>query len=120
MKRGKCLVCGTIKNHFINVQDGKRGGSLLNKAINNLPFEMHLPGHDFTGPDTKKKKKTKRLNPDLTPKDWSKPINRVDKAVYHHDVCYLQNNDTATRNVVCDKHMLKEIEGIYIQRFGKN
>ena len=71
---------------------------------------MHLPGHNFTGPGTKL---NKRLNPDLTPKKWSKPINRVDKAAYHHDVCYLKNNDTATRNAVCDKNMLKELKGIY-------
>ena len=71
---------------------------------------MHLPGHNFTGPGTKL---NKRLNPDLTPKKWSKPINRVDKATYHHDLCYLKNNDTATRNTVCDKNMLKELEGIY-------
>ena len=71
---------------------------------------MHLPGHNFTGPGTKL---NKRLNPDLTPKKWSKPINRVDKAAYHHDICYLKNNDTATRNAVCDKNMLKELDGIY-------
>ena len=71
---------------------------------------MHLPGHNFTGPVTKFKK---RLNPDLTRKKWSKPLNRVDKAAYHHDICYLKNEDTATRNAVCDKNMLKELEGIY-------
>ena len=71
---------------------------------------MHLPGHNFTGPGTKL---NKRLNPDLTPKSWSKPVNRVDKAAYHHDLCYLKNNDTATRNAVCDKNMLKELKGIY-------
>ena len=71
---------------------------------------MHLLGHNFTGPGTKL---NKRLNPDLTPKSWSKPVNRVDKAAYHHDVCYLKNNDTATRNEVCDKNMLKELKCIY-------
>ena len=71
---------------------------------------MHLLGHNFTGPGTKLKK---RLKPDLTPKEWSKPVNRVDKAAYHHDVCYLKNDDTATRNAVCDRNMLKELKGIY-------
>ena len=107
MKRGTCVVCRTTKTQFIKAPTG---GSLLNKAINNLPVEMHLPGHNFTGPGTKL---NKRLNPDLTPKKWSKPINRVDKAAYHHDLCYLKNNDVATRNAVCDKNMLKELEGIY-------
>ena len=97
----KRVICGTIKTHFIKA---RKGGSLLNKAINNLPFEMHLPGHNFAGPGTKLKK---RLNPDLTPKNWSKPINRVDEAAYHHDVCYSKNNDTATRNAVCDKKYVK-------------
>ena len=110
MKRGTCVICvicGTVKTQLIKAQ---KGGSLLNKAINNLPFEMHLPGHNFTGPGTKL---NKRLNQDFTPKKWSKPINRVDKAAYHHDVCFLKNDDTATRNAVCDKNMLKELKGIY-------
>ena len=77
---------------------------------------MHLPGHNFTGPSTKLKK---RLNLDLTPKKWSKPFNRVDKAAYHHDICYLKNDGTATRNTVCDKNMLKELEGIYNPTLGE-
>ena len=57
MKQGTRLICGMTKTQFIKVQ---QGGSLLNKAIYNLPFEMHLPGHNF--------KLKKRLNPKLTPK----------------------------------------------------
>ena len=107
MKRGKCSVCGTTKTQFVK---SSKGGSLLNKMINSLPVEMHLLGHNFTGPGTKL---NKRLNKDLTPKAWSKPINRIDKAAYHHDICYLKNNDTATRNKVCDKNMLEEMKNIY-------
>ena len=32
MKRRTCVICGTTKTQFIKVQ---KGGSLLNKAINN-------------------------------------------------------------------------------------
>ena len=115
MKRGSCAICGTTKMQFIKAKakPGKavaKGGSILNKMINNLPVEMHLLGHNFTGPGTKL---NKRLNADLTPKEWSKPINRIDKAAYHHDICYLKNNDTATRNNVCDKNMLQEMKDIY-------
>ncbi len=112
MKKGKCVVCGVTKTQFVKGKNGVsslKGGSVMNKAINNLPFEMHLPGHNFTGPGTKL---SKRLNPNLTPKDWSKPVNRVDNAAYHHDVCYLKNKDTKTRNRVCDKNMLDEMDGI--------
>ena len=103
MIKGKCSVCGITKTQFIKAAEGK---GILNKMINNLPFEMHLPGHNFTGPGTKL---SKRLNPDLTPKKWSKPINRVDEAAMNHDICYLKNKDTETRNKVCDKNMLKQL-----------
>lgn len=100
MLRGICAICGTTKTQFI------KGSGIINKTINNLPFEMHLPGHSFTGPGTNLKK---RLNPDLTPKQWSKPINRVDEAAMNHDICYLKNKDTKTRNKVCDKKMLQDL-----------
>ena len=70
---------------------------------------MHLPGHNFTGPGTKL---NKRLNPDGTPKEWTMPINRVDNAAYHHDLCYSKHGDTKTRNEVYDKTMLGELSGI--------
>ena len=83
---------------------------VINDTIYSLPCEMHMPGHNFTGPGTKL---NKRLNEYMTPKAWSKPINRVDKAAYHHDICHVKNKDTTTRNEVCDKKMLTELNGIY-------
>jgi len=106
MLQGICVVCGMKKSKFINAC----GKGFLIDTINSLPFEMHMPGHNFTGPGTKLKK---RLNEDMTPMAWSKPINRVDKAAYHHDICYVKNKDTKTRNEVCDKNMLTELNGIY-------
>ena len=70
---------------------------------------MHLRGHNFTGPGTKL---NKRLNLDGTPKEWSMPINRVDNAAYHHDLCYSKHDDTKTGNEVCDKTMLGELSEI--------
>ena len=64
-------------------------GSFINSLVNKLPFEMHLPGHKFTGPGTKL---YKRLNPDGTPKEGSIPMNRVDNAAYHHDLCYSKHD----------------------------
>ena len=57
MKRRIYAICRRTKTQFIKAQ---KGGSLLNKFINNLPVEMRLPGHNFTGPGTK-------LNKRLTP-----------------------------------------------------
>ena len=67
---------------------------------------MHLPGHNLTGSRTKL---YKRLNRDGTPKEWSIPINIVDNAAYYRDLCYSKYYDTKTRNEVCDKTMLDEL-----------
>ena len=96
MFQGICVVCETKKSKFIS----QRGKGFLNNAINSLPFQMRLPGHSFTGPGTKL---DKRLNPDLTQKAWTKPINRVDKAAYHHDICYVKAKDTETKNEKYDR-----------------
>ena len=87
MRRGQRITCRKTKTQFI--KSDAIGGSFLNTLVNNLSFEMHLPGHNFTGPVTKL---DKRLNPDGTPKEWSIPINRVDNAAYHHDLCYSKHD----------------------------
>ena len=65
------------------VKRGAVGVSFLNTLLNKLPFEMHLPGHNFNGPE---RKLEKRLNSDGPPKEWSIPINRVDNAADHNDL----------------------------------
>ena len=62
MRRGQCITCGKTKTQFI--KRDATGGSSLNSLVNKLPFQMHLPGHNFTGPGIKL---YKRLNPDGTP-----------------------------------------------------
>ena len=77
MRRGQCVTCGKTKTQFIKTD--ATSGSFLNTLVNKLPFEMHFPGHNFTGPGTKL---YKRLNPDGTPNEWNIPINRVDKCSF--------------------------------------
>ena len=77
IRRGQCDTCGKIKTQFI--KRDAIGESFLNTLVNKLPFEMHLPGHNFT-------KLYKRLNSDGIPKEWSMPIDRADNAAYHHDL----------------------------------
>ena len=107
MRRGQCITCRKTKTQFI--ERDATGGSFLNTLVNKHPFEMHLPGHIFTGPGTKL---YKRLNPDETSTMWSIPINRVGNEAYHRDLCYSEHDDTKTRNEVCDKTMLGELNGI--------
>ena len=50
------------------------------------------------------------LNNDLTPKDWSLPINRFDEAAYKHDIQYMsKDKDIRTK---ADKAMIKELQNI--------
>ena len=107
MMRGQCITCGKTKTQI--VKKGAAGGSFLNTLVNNLTFEMHLARHNLTGPGTKLHK---RLNSDGMPKEWSIPINWVDNAAYHNDLCYSKHDDTKTKNQVCDKTMLDEFSGI--------
>ena len=69
------MTCGNTKTQFI--KGCVTGGSFPNSEINKLPFKLHLPGHNFTGPGTIL---DKRLNTNGTPKEWSNQINRVDNA----------------------------------------
>ena len=55
------------------------------------------------------------MNADGTAKEWSMPINRFDNATYHHDLCYSKHSDTKTKNDVCDKTRLNELDGIMNQ-----
>ncbi len=50
---GTCITCGKNKSSFISIHGKGVVNDLLNSGI--LP-EMHLPGHNYTGPGTKLKK----------------------------------------------------------------
>ena len=55
------------KNLRLNLlTKGAAGGGFLNTLVNKLPLEMHLPVHNFNGPETKLYKK---LNSDGTPNE---------------------------------------------------
>lgn len=73
-----------------------KGKGIADFILNKVPFpEMHLILQDprgrirkasFAGPFTKL---NKRLDPRTKqPKDWSKPVNRLDQGAYYHDLAY--------------------------------
>ena len=112
MLRGLCSVCGKTKTQFVKMAKGGDLVSSLNSATSNIrlpwakyPGEMHLPGMNFAGPGTRL---DLRLNPNGTPTDSSKPVDRVDDAAYRHDMAYAAFPDTKTRNVA-DRIMISEL-----------
>lgn len=114
MLRGTCAVCGNVKMQFVSTVGGDLVTS-LNSLTSNIklpwakfPGEMHLPGMNFAGPGTNL---NARLNPTGSYKEWSKPVDRIDNAAYHHDLAYATFPDTATRNVA-DRMMIAEMDSI--------
>jgi hypothetical protein len=63
-------------------------GTLVNRAIDLLPTELHLPNYRFCGPGTKLKERLAR---------GDKGINPLDEACKTHDIAYAQYKDTARR-----------------------
>ena len=63
---------------------------------------------NFAGPGTNL---DKRLTSTDMYQEWSKPVDRVDNAAYHHDLAYKYFNDKQTRNLA-DQMMLEEMNSI--------
>lgn len=55
----------------------RRGKGLLNKLIDKLPIELHIPGYNFCGPGTDLKKRSSQTG-----------INKLDEACKRHDLTY--------------------------------
>jgi len=68
----------------------KIGRNLLNRAINALPIELHIPGYQFCGPGTHLEKRLARGDQDINP---------LNAACRKHDIAYSHNNDLADRHV---------------------
>lgn len=57
--------------------------SILNRIINNLPLELHLPGYQYCGPGTRLKARLKRGDPGINP---------LDRACRAHDIAYAESD----------------------------
>lgn len=76
-------------NNYLPKHSFYKVGSDIVNFINKLPFQFHLPGHNYTGPGT---------NLLLNMEKGLKPINDVDKAALEHDIEYFENKDLEKRH----------------------
>jgi hypothetical protein len=88
----------------------KKGGDIVSSVISKVPVELHLRDlkgrkFSFCGPNTKL---DERLNPDDTPKDWSKPINKIDAICMRHDINYRKADEGFGTRHEADKIVLDE------------
>ena len=80
----------------------RKGGGLLNKVINNLPFEAHLPGYNWCGPGTRVATRVAR---------GDQGVNSLDRACRDHDLAYFESNDLAKRHAA-DRVLASKAEQI--------
>ena len=66
------------------------GAGLLDKTINALPFEVHIPGYQFCGPGTRLAKRLAR---------GDRGINRLDAVCREHDIAYSLSNDLTDHHI---------------------
>lgn len=87
-------------SNFVNIHHTlkKKGSGLVNKLINKLPFELHIPSYNFCGPGTKLNKRLGR---------GDKGINPLDEACKEHDIAYAQYTDIERRHEA-DKVLAKK------------
>lgn len=69
------------------------GTGFVNSLINNLPYELHLPGYKFCGPGTRLEDRLKR---------GDRGVNALDESCRKHDVAYAQNKDLGARHKADD------------------
>lgn len=73
-------------------------GKVINRAIDILPVELHLPTYQWCGPGSDVKKRLARGDPG---------INKLDAACKNHDITYYNTGDTKKRaeadRVLADK-----------------
>lgn len=72
-------------------------GNLLNRAIDILPTELHIPGYQYCGPGTKLKERLSRGDPG---------INKLDFACKLHDIAYSKYFDSKNRSIA-DKELVE-------------
>jgi len=66
-------------------------GTVVNRVIDALPVELHIPGgYQYCGPGTKLKKRLARGDPG---------INKLDEACKEHDIAYSKSVDSQSRSI---------------------
>jgi hypothetical protein len=123
-----CCICGCKKSSFVKetvrveakpdhvrveakplentvrVEAKLLGGGDLIDYLGEKFGEIHLPGHNFTGPGTKLAERLER---------GDKPVNQVDALAKEHDIAYRDSKDKPNKKEMrrkADKEMLKKLD----------
>lgn len=85
------------RSHFCKTYKKKKhlGAGFIDKVIDKIPFELHLPNYQYCGPGTNLKKRMERGDPGINP---------LDAACKVHDIAYNNHKDSKER-AVADKNL---------------
>ena len=89
MRRRKKTGCGVVGDVLKSVVPNVLS-SVINRAVDRLPVELHLPGYRFCGPGTKLKERLARNE---------RGINELDEACRQHDIAYEEYKDNERRRI---------------------
>lgn len=78
-----------------NKRSPKSGTGFIDRVIDKLPFELHIPRYQYCGPGTNLKKRMERGDPGINP---------LDAACKQHDIAYSEHRDSSER-AVADKNL---------------
>lgn len=67
---------------------GDIAGTVLNRAVDALPVELHIPGYHYCGPGTRLEERLRRGDVGINP---------LDEACKRHDIAYQTYSDTKKR-----------------------
>lgn len=96
---------------IVHIETGGRG--LMNKVLNKIPVELHLPGYQYCGPGTKLAKRLAR---------GDQGINPLDQACREHDIAYSQNRENVEARNLADRVLADKAEkrvGAKDAKFGE-
>lgn len=103
--KGRGLVgraIGTVAGKALVALGAKKlkdlAGYAINRAIDILPGELHLPNYNYCGPGTRLKTRLAR---------GDKGINPLDESCKQHDIAYARSTDNATRSAA-DKVLIEQ------------
>jgi len=86
MERNRRLSCYRGSGLISSIAGA--AGSVLNRAIDLLPAEIHVPGYQYCGPGTDLQTRLSRGDPG---------INQLDRACKEHDIAYAKYKDSQNR-----------------------
>jgi hypothetical protein len=106
-----CCNCGCKKSSFIKAPH--EGGDLVD-VLSNTFGEIHLPGHNFTGPGTKLDERLAR---------GDKPVNQIDALSKEHDIAYRDSKDKPDKKKLrhkADKEMIRKLNELENLTIGEH